>query len=407
VTFPVERIIKMVRYILFIFLSVKLLGQNPKADTVFCDCEAARVITLNGTAKIGKTIAPPGNGTKNEISAHKQKTKYAFEKEHHSAWYKLLINSNGNMCFDIIPTKADDDYDFMLFKAYKTNFCDSMQTHRIKPVRSCISRDKEDLKGKTGLNWKSEKEFVKEGIGDVFVKPIRVTKGEVYYLVLDNVYEKGEGHTIQFYFEEPVSIKGVITDENKKPIAADITLTNAKGDTLVSSKSQADGTYEFRTFLRKNNNYVMNFYNDSSFVYSKNIALKDSLVLKNIKTILPKLRKGVKYPIGNINFIGDSSAFLPSAIPSISNLYKLLSKNKSLAIQIEGHTNGCSRSKNFSQGLSDRRAMVIKKSLTKKGISELRINTKGKGCSEMLFPPDGTTEQQEQNRRVEVLVLEY
>ena len=112
-----------------------------------------------------------------------------------------------------------------------------------------------------------------------------------------------------------------------------------------------------------------------------------------------------KLTIGTINFWPGSPIYIPSAVPSILNLYKLLQKNKSLFIQIEGHTNGCDYGVNE---LSENRALNIKKFLIQKGIDEKRIKTVGRGCSEMLFQlPEATLAQQEQNRRVEVLVLEY
>lgn len=398
------------RILILLFISIDLFAQKtPKLDTVFCDCEQARTIAINAMAKVNKTISPNGHGQKQEISEHKQRTKYAFDKEHNSAWYKLVITGSGHLCFNITPSKKEDDYDFMLFKGAAKGFCDSLSSHRIKPVRACISRDKEDIEGKTGMSYKGKKEFVNEGVGDAYVKPISVTKGEVYYLVLDNVYDKGEGHSIQFYFEEPVNIKGVILDDKNKPMVAEIALTNAKGDTMELSKSKTDGSYEINTYLRAKVNYVLNFYNDSSFTFSKNIYLKDSVELKNIRTILPQLRKGVKRPIGCINFYGGSPEYIPNAIPSISNLYRLMTKNNNLSIQIEGHTNGCSFGVGYAQKLSDQRAMKIKEFLVKKGIKAERIKTLGKGCKEMLFPVDAnpTLEQQELNRRVEVLVLQY
>ena len=175
------------------------------------------------------------------------------------------------------------------------------------------------------------------------------------------------------------------------------------------SKSKADGSYEINTYLRAKVNYVLNFYNDSSFTFTKNVYLKDSVELKNIRTVLPQLKKGVKRPIGSINFYGGSPEYIPNAVPSISNLYRLMNKNSSLSIQIEGHTNGCSFGTVYAQKLSDQRAMKIKDFLVKKGIKAERIKTLGKGCKEMLFPADEniTLEQQELNRRVEVLVLEF
>jgi outer membrane protein OmpA-like peptidoglycan-associated protein len=401
---------RAMRSILLLLVSINLIAQKtPKLDTVFCDCEQARVIAINGSAKVNKTVPPNGHGQKQEISEHKQRTKFAFEKEHNSSWYKLIINTNGHLCFNIIPTKKEDDYDFMLFKGAANGFCDSLSKHRIKPIRACISRDRQDFEGKTGMSYKGKKEFENEGVGDAYVKPILVAKGEVYYLVLDNVYDKGDGHSIQFYFEEPVSIKGVILDEKNKPLVADIALTNAKGDTMELSKSKKDGSYEINTYLRAKTNYVLNFYNDSSFTYSKNVFLKDSAELKNIRTILPQLKKGVKRPIGSINFYGGSPQPIPNAIPSINNLYRLMSKNSNLNIQIEGHTNGCGFSQKEVQVLSDKRAEKIRDFLINKGIKRERIKTIGKGCKEMLFPLDDKTtlEQQEANRRVEILVLEY
>jgi len=397
------------KFILLLFVSINVFSQKAvKFDTVFCDCDQARTIPISGNAKVNKTIAPSGYGTKQEISEHKQRTKYAFDKEHNSSWYKLIINGSGHLCFNITPSKKEDDYDFMLFKGAANGFCDSLSTHRIKPVRACISRDKEDIDGKTGMNYKGRKEFVNEGVGDAYVTPLFVTKGEIYFLVLDNVYEKGEGHSIQFYFEEPVKIKGVILDEKNKPLVAEIALTNTKGDTMELTKSKNDGSYEINSYFRPKTNYVLNFYNDSSFTFTKNIFLKDTAELKNIRTVLPQLRKGTKRPIGSINFYGGSPEYIPNAVPSLNNLYKLMIKNPNLSIQIEGHTNGCI-GQNDSQILSEKRSMKIKDCLVKKGIKAERIKTIGKGCKEMLFPLNEKTtlDQQEANRRVEVLVLEY
>lgn len=381
-----------------------LIAQKAKLDTVYCDCEQARNIIISDAAAINKTISPPGKGAINEISESKQRTKFAFETEHHSAWYKLNIKSNGHLCFDIIPNKEDDDYDFMLFKSDK-NFCDSLNKYKIKPVRACISRNQEENKGKTGLNNSAKKELVKEGVGDVYAISIRVNKGDIFYLVLDNVYDKGEGHSIKFYMEEPVQIKGTVTNENNVPIKAEIALTNQKGDTVMVSQSDVLGNYTINANLRKNTNYVLNFYRDSSFSFAKNILIKEADSAITIQSVLPKLKKGLKYNIGSINFHGGSTEYIPAAVPSLINLKRVMTKNSTLKIKIIGHTNGCDGG---VDALSRGRAARIKKYLTDRGIDEKRIQTDGKGCKEMLFQlPWATWEQQEQNRRVEVMVSEY
>lgn len=397
------------RIIILLFISLNLFSQNKKLDTVFCDCEKAKVIAVNSKTIYGKTIAPKGDGELKEISAAKQKMTYAFEKEHNSSWYKLIINVTGELTMHVIPTKADDDYDFMMFKSAKNNFCDSLQKHKINPIRACISRDKEELNGKTGLNFKSTNELVKHGVGPAYCKSLTVKKGEVYYLVLDNVYEKGDGHTIEFEIAQPVLFKGTVTDDHNQPIKTDIALTNQKGDTVLIEKTKDDGSYDFMAPVTKNQSYNLNFYNDSSFSFTKSITLADTAQLKALKTVLPKLKKGNKYSIGSINFVGGSVQYLPRAIPSMNNLAKLLKKNNTLKIKIIGHSNG--RDMMDEQGIiafTKGRANTIRNYLAIQGIDEKRIEIDGKGDHEMLFKlPKANADEQEQNRRVEILVLDF
>lgn len=388
--------------ILLLFPAIILSQKRP--DTVFCDCAAARQVVLKGNNLVGPTIAPKGHGTLNEISEGKQHSSYTFEKEHNSSWYRLVITSDGNLSFDIIPVKYDDDYDFMIFKAQSKFFCDSFLMNRSKPIRACISRDKNELKGYTGLKLRSKKELVKEGPGEAFLRSLEVKKGEVYYLVLDNVYENGGGHSINFFYEEMVTVSGKVSDEHYKDIKAEISITDTKGDTIENATTTDDGYYRIETALKKNLKYTINYYNEKSFFSTREISTNtptDSL--KNIKTILPTLKKGGKYTISNIHFYGNSDVYLPSSLPSANNLYKIMKNNPSLKIFIVGHTNGCGGSVN-SQTLSENRAKAIKKFLSGKSIDDSRVSTEGRGCSQMLYSENGAEWQQALNRRVEILV---
>lgn len=397
------------RLVLFLLISVPLFSQRKKLDTVFCDCSHAKELVVNNKTIYGKTIIPKGFGELQEISTTKQSTIYAFEKEHNTAWYKLVMNDSGELTFHVIPTKADDDYDFMLFKSGKTNFCDSLQKHKISPLRACVSRGKKELQGKTGLNFSSNQKLVKYGIGEAYCEAITVKIGEIYYLVLDNVYKNGDGHILELEICQRVNFDGIITDENNKPIKAEIALTNQKGDTISVEQSKNDGSYHFKAALIKNQSYNLNFYNDSNFNYTKSITLSDTLQLKELKTVLPKLKKGRKNSVGSINFIPGSVQYLPQAIPALNNLVKLLNKNPCLKIVIIGHSNGRDNpSEKATIDFTKGRATTIKKYLVDRGIDGKRIEIDGKGDHEMLFElPRATAEQQEQNRRVEIMVLEF
>ena len=129
----------------------------------------------------------------------------------------------------------------------------------------------------------------------------------------------------------------------------------------------------------------------------------------NIKTILPKLKKGNKYKLGAINFYGNSPAPLPEAYSSIKALLKLMKKNPQMVIQIQGHVNCpiCEFGEDYLQKLSEKRAKSISSYLIENDIKKERISTIGFGDKFMLFPHPKNNEEQIQNRRVEIKVISY
>lgn len=404
----------MNRLKVFCFVCILMLGfgsfaQQKALVPVSSDCTGAiEVVLKSGSKKIGPTAAPAGSGERNEISFSKNKSRFVFEEEHYSAWYLLKVQQDGKLTFDIYPTKESDDYDFVLFKKEEEDFCNALEKSFVKPLRACISRNKKELKGKTGMSILSKKEFIHEGIGDAYVKALEVKKGEEYYLVLDNVYPEGEGHIIQFAFEELVNVAGVIKDEHDIPVVAEVSIVNAKGDTVIQSYSKPDGSFKMDVPLRKGADYTLNFFNPNRFTYSQNLKLNDSTELKRLAVMLPQLKKGKKYSVGNINFFPGQTNYLPQSVPSMINLYRLLEKNPKLKIRIIGHSNGRDDLNEIQvMEFTRNRALAIKTFLVSKGIKEERIETEGKGDHEMLFAlPQATTKQQEQNRRVEVFVSE-
>ena len=396
---------------LFMLLNAFILcarAQQKTLQPVSSDCTGAVEVVLSGSKKVGPTEPPLSGGESNEIRFQINKSKYVFEKEHHSAWYLLKIQQNGKLVFDILPLKETDDYDFILFKKEDEDYCNKIRTTPVKPIRACISRNKKQLKGKTGLSVLWKKELVHEGVGDAYIKALDVKKGEQYYLVLDNVYPEGEGHIIQFAFEELVNVAGVIKDEHDIPVVAEVSIVNAKGDTIIQSFSKPDGSFKMDVPMRKGADYTLNFFNPNRFTYSQNLKVNDSVELKRLAVILPQLKKGKKYSVGNINFYPGRTDYLSQSVPSMINLFRLLDKNPKLKIRIIGHSNGRD-ALNEEQVIefTKNRALTIKAFLVSKGIQEDRIETDGKGDHEMLFAlPQATSRQQEQNRRVEVFVTE-
>ncbi|MES2567875.1 MAG: OmpA family protein [Bacteroidota bacterium] len=226
--------------------------------------------------------------------------------------------------------------------------------------------------------------------------------------------------------ETAVVINGIVLDENKQPIVAEITLNDKNGNELQTVISDKDGKYNFKTVLNKKDNYSLTFYNDSSFVSAKQInATNPRLPYKNLRTVLLKLKCNSKYVLENLNFEGDTSQLVAASLPSLESLYKLMKKNKNLSVRIEGHVNfphhwgdpkrikakseryvppGMNYEQ-FNQWLSEDRAKAVYSYLINKGIDAKRLSTIGFGARNMLFPDTESDTEMAQNRRVEINII--
>lgn len=94
----------------------------------------------------------------------------------------------------------------------------------------------------------------------------------------------------------------------------------------------------------------------------------------------------------------------PEAVESLQKLGKLIQKNPGAHFVIEGHTDSFG-SDQYNLELSRRRAESVKAWLTgNMGLPEDAIQTVGYGESRLIAPADGTIEQQQINRRVEIVI---
>ncbi len=394
--------------LLFLVISSFCFGQAPITDTTQAksDCKQAKKILISKTTQLVFTKAPNGAGV-NEISCNNSNGGFAFEKEHNTSWHQLIFKIEGNLCFTIKPFKKDDDYDFMLFKSEDTNTCKTIR--KLKPIRANISRDKEEIEGTTGLKATATKELIKEGVHDAYSKSLQVQKGDTFYLAIDNVYNNGQGFNLDIFFERAIVLKGQLVDENNVPVKGEVVITNAGGKEVAKTETDSlTGVYKLNALLKERTNYYVNYSSDGHFFFSKQFTTDDTTAAKPQTQILATLKAGKKNSVGAINFFGDQDVYVKASEPALKNLLKLMRKENTMKIKIIGHTNGCGPSnyKGGSKGLSQGRALAIKKYLEKNNIDRERIFTEGKDCQEMLYPENSLPWQQEANRRVEIEILE-
>jgi outer membrane protein OmpA-like peptidoglycan-associated protein len=213
--------------------------------------------------------------------------------------------------------------------------------------------------------------------------------------------------------EEYAEINGLVTDEDLKPIVANISLKDMNGKIIKSTNSDSNGNYKMNIIIHKFEPYSLTYFNADRYFNVVNFNTgKSNPAYKNIKTILPSLKAGKNFILKNMNFYGGSTILIPASISSLEMLLKLMKTNPYLKIQIEGHVNNPSTlsayqksSTTYDKSLSENRALTVYEYLIQNGIEKERMTTIGYGSQKMLFPNAANDREMEQNRRVEIKII--
>jgi outer membrane protein OmpA-like peptidoglycan-associated protein len=107
---------------------------------------------------------------------------------------------------------------------------------------------------------------------------------------------------------------------------------------------------------------------------------------------------------GDVMFDSDSYQLKRNALRSLGKLGRLMRKHPSVRFVVEGHTDSFG-SNEYNQRLSEMRAESVKQWLVRNmGIDPGQVVTRGYGETQLIAPGSGTEEQQQINRRVEILM---
>jgi outer membrane protein OmpA-like peptidoglycan-associated protein len=375
------------------------------------DCSDAQELAPKGNYKFES--APIGHGKKLEIFGNSRSSAMYFEKEENTAWFWFDALTEDNLVFKIYPADTAADFDFMLYQYSDDHFCRDVVTKKVKPIRSNISRYNTDELSTTGLSMGANDEFVASGPGNHLSKAIKPKKGERYYLVINNVYATETAFTLAFEYYATKEVSGVVKDEETgEPIGnATVSWEEKHGELLAETTTDAStGEFSFQAPVQKGSrmrDYVFSVDGKTYMFNELTVSTTESHKLEPLAVVLPKLKEGEKMIMRNVNFYGDVAVPLPSSWPTFRRLLKLMRNNVTLEIQLEGHTNGCSRGVAFSQRLSDDRAKRVQQYLIEHGIDESRMKAVGFNCSQMLYPEQSHNAEQSENRRVEFRVIKY
>ncbi|ACT95318.1 OmpA family protein [Dyadobacter fermentans] len=208
-----------------------------------------------------------------------------------------------------------------------------------------------------------------------------------------------------------VMISGkVIDSKTNKPVEATIIYEDLTTGEEVGTATTNPTTGEYKLVLPYGQKYSMRAVAPNFIAEGENIDLTDSTGKeKSFKEIANKslklipIEEGQIVRLNNIFFATGKATLREESFPELNRIAISMTENKTLAIELGGHTDNTG-SAEFNVNLSQERADTVREYLIGKGIEPDRIASKGYGETKPVATND-TPEGQQQNRRVEFKIL--
>lgn len=147
--------------------------------------------------------------------------------------------------------------------------------------------------------------------------------------------------------------------------------------------------------IQSENRKVTIFYNEPE------AKIVESELTKKIKNS----KVGELITLPNIYFFNNSARIVPKSQATMIDLRCAMEENSKLRIEIQGHI--CCQTIGDVNDVSTARARAIYNFLLRSKIDRKRMAYKGYGTSRPIHPiPEKTPQEEDENRRVEILIIE-
>jgi outer membrane protein OmpA-like peptidoglycan-associated protein len=139
------------------------------------------------------------------------------------------------------------------------------------------------------------------------------------------------------------------------------------------------------------------------------VSPKDTLI--SLVMEMQNVTIGTLFELKKVYFTGGTANFTGNSSSALRKLVQTLKDNPNLKVEIQGHVNlpkGSYRKKTeeYYNQLSIDRAKAVYDYLIMRGIEIDRLEYQGYGYSKMVFPEATTADEMQQNRRVELKVID-
>lgn len=198
-------------------------------------------------------------------------------------------------------------------------------------------------------------------------------------------------------------IKGKVIDgDSGEPLCANVELIDLNNSTSVINGESCWEKGEFLMCLPLGKEYAFTVSKEGYLFYSQNFQLKEKMDFIDpfiLEVKLKKIEIGGSVVLRNVFFNTGSYELLPESKIELKRLIDFLITNKSLFIELEGHTDNVG-GEAMNQKLSEDRAKEVYNYLVNKGIEKNRLIFRGYGFSKPIISNE-TPEGRALNRRTE------
>lgn len=147
--------------------------------------------------------------------------------------------------------------------------------------------------------------------------------------------------------------------------------------------------------IQSENRRVTIFYNEP----------KPEITQSELTKLIKNAKVGEIVKLPNIYFYNNSSKTLPKSQNTLNELLCAMEENPKLKIEIQGHI--CCQTGSDKNDVSVSRARAIYLFLIRNKINKSRMTYKGYGVSKPVHPiPEKNAQEEEDNRRVEILIVD-
>lgn len=176
------------------------------------------------------------------------------------------------------------------------------------------------------------------------------------------------------------------------------------GEVVVSSHSRKDNG-QFMVALPTGRDYGLHVNKQGYMFYSEHFPFNGHVAKPLRKDIpLQPIRVDASEQLNNIFFAFDSDSLVPESHSELKRLLRFMQQNRSVHIEIQGHTDSIGNN-SYNKELSERRARRVQEYLVKHNVDSKRITAIGYGETRPVATND-TGEGRARNRRTEIKITD-